>query len=92
MSIFLSSTFLGLNPIIMRKLQKILKITDSGIIAYSALILYIGKTSVTGVIDLFCQGLIIGNNISAKENLEILDLVYIVTSTMVTLILSFFIC
>lgn len=69
LSTVLCNSFLALNPVIMRRLAKFIGITDPQIIGYASIILYIGKLCTTSILDLFCQGLIIGNNISASESL-----------------------
>ncbi|CAG9331869.1 unnamed protein product [Blepharisma stoltei] len=95
LSLFFTNTFLALHPIIMQKLLRFMGVRDYSIILYSIIFLYMGKLCSTGVLDVFCQALIIGNNISASGNITPLDLIYIVAVIIAGLILfslSLFCC
>ncbi|CAG9331927.1 unnamed protein product [Blepharisma stoltei] len=91
-AIFLANTFLVFIPAILKKLMRVVGVTDTRIIAYTAAVIFIGKIATTGLLDLFCQTLIIGNNIASADSLEYFDFAFIAGDILVTLLLCIFVC
>lgn len=95
LTIFFSNSFLALHPFIMQKLLKFMGVRDYSVIIHSILFMYMGKLCSTGVLDVFCQALIIGNNISASGEIGPIAQAYIVAVIFAGIILfslSLFCC
>lgn len=63
-----STTFLAVNPRVMRRLLKIMGIRETNYVLYAVVWVFYGMLLKTGVIDAFCQALILGNNIQFKHD------------------------
>ena len=66
--LFATNLFLALNPRVMKRLYEWVGVYDTNAVVYSVILLYIGKLCSTGVLDVFCQALIIGNNIATSSS------------------------
>ena len=65
------NSYAAINPLVMQKQLKILGIYDVAPVHYSVIWLFYGKILTTGVLDAFCQSLIIGNNIEFENDQSI---------------------
>ncbi|CAG9319659.1 unnamed protein product [Blepharisma stoltei] len=91
----ITNTFLGLHPKVMKKFMDCLGIEDSRVAINSIILLYIGKICCTGLLDVFCQALILGKNISMADEFNWITQIYIMFSILTVIVLigqSFWLC
>ena len=55
----------------MRRVVKIVGITDPNLVRYAVLWLFYGKVLTTGILDAFCQALLLGSNIDSNNDSSI---------------------
>lgn len=76
--LFLSvDLMLAIHPKLMQRLLKLLGVTNTHHILYSVVWMFYGSVLSTGIIDAFCQALVIGNNIEYTGDDSLLSKMFI---------------